>query len=370
MESAKRWLLSRLVGGGLIVATLVACSRSEQESAPAPIPASTAATGTTSAPLEVPAAVRTPQSQADMYKAAVFLGSHASTTPLSGLLKAFAPEDKRVRVVDILAEAVPAIAKEVRWADIKDLQNPRFTSFRSLSSPVGPLVYTEATTIDGRTIAVAVVVNGHSAALSTVTGVEYAFSGTGLANAASLVFAMRAKVAEHLKTADVDTAEARDLVISSLEDMGEKAGQQPKAPEPEPPTKPQDKASAEMQAMYAKVGKRLIYRSQEARRLVENFDVPCPLTKDGRYLPLVNVLIARLAQMDGKSAYATTVVDSRNGDVRIVDVISRPPDDRVVEESIALTMNSWGELRSGGISVEAVQNACYGSYGPIWVIDK
>ncbi|TXG96580.1 MAG: hypothetical protein E6R08_08995 [Nevskiaceae bacterium] len=134
------------------------------------------------------------------------------------------------------------------------------------------------------------------------------------------------------------------------------------------PVTPPAGSSEEVREMYRRASPRLVFRTDEARRMVEEFNVPCPNAKDGRHLPLMNVLIARLAQMDGKVVYATTIVDSRGQEARVSDVITRRADGRVTDEGVALTLNAWGELRSGGISVEAVQNACYGSYGPIWIV--
>lgn len=110
-------------------------------------------------------------------------------------------------------------------------------------------------------------------------------------------------------------------------------------------------------------GGRLHFESAEAERIVRSFNIDCR-ARDGRYLPLINVLYVRLSQSSSKTIWLETDVQERGGEVRIVDTV-RGPKARPVSE-VSFEINKWGELRPIGITAEAVLNSCYGSYGPIW----
>lgn len=115
--------------------------------------------------------------------------------------------------------------------------------------------------------------------------------------------------------------------------------------------------------LRAKYGARIKYQSDYARRVVETFDIDCQ-APDKRVLPLSHVLLAKLAQLDSKDSYLTARVDSRGEDVRIYDELVQGG--RVIDSQVSFEINKWGELRSHTARAEAIRNACFGSYGPIW----
>lgn len=41
-------------------------------------------------------------------------------------------------------------------------------------------------------------------------------------------------------------------------------------------------------------------------------------------------------------------------------------DGRIIDDRVVFEINQWGELRSTNGKAEAVMNACFGSFGPIW----
>ncbi|MBP3061694.1 hypothetical protein [Ectopseudomonas chengduensis] len=110
-------------------------------------------------------------------------------------------------------------------------------------------------------------------------------------------------------------------------------------------------------------GKRIVYETVYAMDAVESFDIECN-AQDGRFLPLRNVLLARLAQMNNPEIPVITNIDSRGKSVRIVDFIQMRNGQQ--HNSLVMEINEWGELIPHGITTEAILNSCFGSYGPIW----
>jgi TPR repeat protein len=118
-----------------------------------------------------------------------------------------------------------------------------------------------------------------------------------------------------------------------------------------------------VQSLRTKYSGRIHFETAQARRVVENFAVDCQ-SSDGRVLPLMNIMLAKLASMDRSDMYLTSRVDSRGEDVRIYDEIVQHG--RVLNSIVMFEINKWGELRSPEIRMAALRNACFGSYGPIW----
>lgn len=130
-------------------------------------------------------------------------------------------------------------------------------------------------------------------------------------------------------------------------------------------TKPAaDQNSEYVAKLESTFGKRLHFESNEAARIVQNFNIDCR-AQDGRTLPLRNLLYARLASMDSKTAWLETFVQERGGEVRIIDSL-RGPKIAPAPDTLAFEINKWGDLRPIGFRAEAVLNACFGSSGPIW----
>ena len=111
-------------------------------------------------------------------------------------------------------------------------------------------------------------------------------------------------------------------------------------------------------------GKRLIFVTPEAEDIVSSFNIGCK-TEDGRYVPLRNLLLARLKETDSSKITVTTKVDNRGADIRIIDVVKDM--DKILMEDIVMEINQWGELIPLTITTEAILNTCFGAYGPIWV---
>lgn len=121
-----------------------------------------------------------------------------------------------------------------------------------------------------------------------------------------------------------------------------------------------------IQNLKRKYSSRLKYEGSYALGAIQNFKLDCRAS-DGRYLPLENVLLAKLASMDEKHAWLVIRADSRGDDVRIYDDLVGA-DGRVMNSTVSFELNKWGEIRSKGARMEAVLNSCFGSYGPIWVV--
>ena len=129
-------------------------------------------------------------------------------------------------------------------------------------------------------------------------------------------------------------------------------------------------AQAKLNAEYvnrlrAKYGPRLHFQSARAEEIVRSFNIPCN-APDGRYLPLINVLYARLAQARSDQTWEESYVMTRGGETRVVDAMRGPRSQNADEGLLAIDINQWGELHTHGFSVEALMNACYGFDGPIW----
>lgn len=123
---------------------------------------------------------------------------------------------------------------------------------------------------------------------------------------------------------------------------------------------------AELEKNYRK---RLHFDSAKAERIVREFNIDCNAPKkNGHYLPLINLLYARLATVDRENMWIETAVQERNGEVWIIDSLQTP--EKILHTNAVLQINKWGELRPmGSIRAEAVRNACFDSYGPIWLLE-
>lgn len=122
---------------------------------------------------------------------------------------------------------------------------------------------------------------------------------------------------------------------------------------------------AYVDSLEQKYGDRIMYLTETAQLVVESFNIDCH-SQDGRLLPLRNVLLARAASMHNPDMPFTTLIDSRNNQVRIFDVLTSSDGDPIYE-SLAMEINEWGELIPyGSITAEAILNSCFGSYGQIW----
>jgi len=111
------------------------------------------------------------------------------------------------------------------------------------------------------------------------------------------------------------------------------------------------------------------FESARAERIVREFSIDCKAPqKNGHYLPLINLLYARLAAADKGDMWIETTVQERDGEVRITDSL-RTPKEVLDTNKAVFHINKLEELSPmGGIRAEAVRNACFDSYGPIWLL--
>lgn len=114
---------------------------------------------------------------------------------------------------------------------------------------------------------------------------------------------------------------------------------------------------------------RIHFQSVNSERIIRNFNIDCNAPKkNGHYLPLINLLYARLATADRTDMWIETTVQERDGDIRIVDTLRNR--EKIMHANVVFEINKWGELRPvGGIRAEAVRNACFDSHGPIWLLE-
>jgi hypothetical protein len=118
--------------------------------------------------------------------------------------------------------------------------------------------------------------------------------------------------------------------------------------------------------LQKKYSSRVTYDSDATAKVVRSFDIECR-APDKRVLPLLNVLYAKVAAADGPQSWLVIHVASRDGEYRITDSLVGKNGPYAAPE-VSFEINKWGELTSPGIRMEAVLNACFGSYGPIWVL--
>ena len=125
-----------------------------------------------------------------------------------------------------------------------------------------------------------------------------------------------------------------------------------------------DASSTYVADLDRKHGRRIVYAGDaNAEQILKGLVLDCR-SEDGRQLPLRNLLLARLAREDPQIELRTEV-QARGGDVRIVDV-GRIPDGRSLRTPL-MDVNKFGDIKMHGVRFQAVLNACFGSYGPIWI---
>lgn len=114
--------------------------------------------------------------------------------------------------------------------------------------------------------------------------------------------------------------------------------------------------------------KRVHFESAKAERIVRNFNIDCNAPQNnGHYLPLINLLYARLATADRDDMWVETVVQERGGEVRIIDSLQTAKE--TLNSNSVFYIDKWSELHPmGSIRAEAVRNACFDSHGPIWLL--
>lgn len=119
-------------------------------------------------------------------------------------------------------------------------------------------------------------------------------------------------------------------------------------------------------SLHRKYAKRLTFKTQYAREVVESFYLDCKST-DKRALPITNVIMAKLAAMDRQDMHMEVEADSRGEDVRVVDYLV-DKDGKVVHSSVAYEINKWNEIHTINTRLDALYYACFNGYGEIWVV--
>lgn len=122
--------------------------------------------------------------------------------------------------------------------------------------------------------------------------------------------------------------------------------------------------AAYVQRLRDKYMSRITFQTPYAQQVIEGYVIDCK-APDGRGLPLLNVMLAKLRSADSKDIWTAARVDSRGTMVRVYDQVVQH--DRITNEELAFEVNEWGELRVVNARAEAVLNSCFGSYGPIWI---
>lgn len=114
---------------------------------------------------------------------------------------------------------------------------------------------------------------------------------------------------------------------------------------------------------------RLHFYSPAAEKLVRSVVIECRAPQgNGHHLPLISLFYARLASADKKESWIETEVQERNGEFRIVDSLHTKTG--VLHTTPVFLLNKWGDLQTlGSIRTEAVHNACFGSHGPVWLLE-
>ena len=129
---------------------------------------------------------------------------------------------------------------------------------------------------------------------------------------------------------------------------------------------PKEEKLTRIAYLHKKYLSKIHYDSVDARNIVYAFDIDCR-APDGRYLPLVNILLSRIASTQREDLWMESIVEKRGDEVRIFDQIKKK-DGSVSKPMLAVQINQWGELKTYGFSAEAVYNSCFdGPYGRLWV---
>lgn len=115
-------------------------------------------------------------------------------------------------------------------------------------------------------------------------------------------------------------------------------------------------------------GNRISYDSDFAEDLIETLYLDCN-SRDGRVLPVANILHARLASLNTEKMHLEIEVETRDEGVRVHDRLVENSG-KLVHKSVAYHINKWGDIRPINHSIEAVYNACFSGWGEIWVIPK
>lgn len=129
-----------------------------------------------------------------------------------------------------------------------------------------------------------------------------------------------------------------------------------------------EKGETYAQALRKRYGSRLRFANGRVRSAVEAFKIDCRVG-DGRYLPLTNVLMAKLRDLDSRKAWLTIEVDTSENLVRVWEQLVGPSGP-LNKRHLTMAIEPDGSLRTYGFRAEAMLNACFGSYGDLAELPK
>lgn len=109
---------------------------------------------------------------------------------------------------------------------------------------------------------------------------------------------------------------------------------------------------------------RLHFSSAQAEQAVRSINIDCR-AMDGRYLPLHNALLARLENANEPNAWVETRVASTGNAIKVYDSL-HVANGRAGEPQLVFEVNQWGAVTQHGVRSDALEKACFGTYGPIW----
>lgn len=121
---------------------------------------------------------------------------------------------------------------------------------------------------------------------------------------------------------------------------------------------------AYVQRLQRDYGARLHFSSPQAEKIVSAINIDC-LAMDGRYLPLHSALLARLDEASEPNVWMETRVVTSGKSLKVFDSIHVKNGKTKVPQLI-FEVNEWGTVTKHGVRSDALEQACFGSYGPIW----
>lgn len=131
-------------------------------------------------------------------------------------------------------------------------------------------------------------------------------------------------------------------------------------------TAPLGQSSTYVDRLQRDFGQRIYFSSPTAETIIKKINIDCK-APDGRYLPLYNALLARLNEANTPDAWMETSVVNRGRNIQVFDSV-RLKNGKELTPQLTLEINEWGAVETHGVRPEALSNACFGSYGPIWKI--
>ncbi|MBD9579201.1 hypothetical protein IB260_28030 [Pseudomonas sp. PDM23] len=136
------------------------------------------------------------------------------------------------------------------------------------------------------------------------------------------------------------------------------------SPQPMTAAAKNDSQGSYVDRLQRDFGSRLYFSSAEAEALVKKINIDCK-APDGRYLPLYNALLARLDEGSTPDAWMETSVVNTGKKLQVFDSV-RLKSGRELTPQLTLEINEFGGYETHGVRPQALSNACFGSYGPIW----